>query len=606
MSRSLVAFSLVSLLALGSYVACSAPSEPEEEVQGEDGALRNVADEMEAEIALLGGSRADLATLAALVDTRIKELEDRKAGAKTAAASDVDGYSASQWERSFFRQDERELAVGARAADIFDRPERRALAGAKAQRAFVKQLIELVDAGSAGSLSEPSQEASYARDGYVEVGVSIRLNDELGLIKQVGARLLTLLRKKAPWLGRIFRGLRRDRPAAGLEGEAVNIARSGALGDLWKNDPINSTAWHPRKAEEITPEKLKAGPWFKGALPRLPKSTEVWKLTGFRSQKADGSHAAVDIELEGAAVKLKFREASRDFWEDAPHARLLWAMGYETDPQFNFRDVRVEPRAFIAAHASIARIGIKFGSREDEIIPGRPPKGLSIALHGIGKAPGVGFVDVRFKDGHEETGAKAIESLERATDDRAQLDAMESVLVKRAYGEVSNPKDRDGIGPWDFDADSHVDDREIRAVAIVMNAWLGATDLKFNNVRLDVERPKNGPAAFVHVLSDVGGIPADLSWSVGLDPKGPYFHPDTNNYTIRAFDRLTENDAKWGVVRVASLSREQIVACLETGAYTDAALKLHTEKLLARRDELVRIFHLEKEFAPLRATTTTP
>jgi hypothetical protein len=598
MARSLAAFAVVSLLALSSAVACSAPEEEEVSEAGDD-ALSRAAEELDEQVRLLGGGRADLEKLAGMVKARVADLKEKQEGAEKTAAADVDSYSAHQWERSFFRANEKELAVEARTDDIFDRPERRALDGAKAQLKLVEQLIALVDQNGMGTLDDPSPAAAYAREGYVEIAISIRMNDELGIMKQVGARLRTMLRKKAPWLKVVFRGLRRDRPSAG-KGEAANIDASAA-GELWRKDPINSTVWHPRKPEEITPAKLYAGPWFKGALPRLPKASETWKLTGLRSQMADGSHAAADIAFEGAKVKLKFREATRDFWEDAPHARLLWAMGYETDPQYNFADVRVEPRVFIAAHASIERIGIKFGNRADEIIPGRPPKGLSVALHGIRKAPGVGWVDVHFKDGHVETGEKAIKSLEKATDDRALMDTMESVLVKRAYGEVANPLKRDGIGPWDYDADNHVDDREVRAVAIVMNAWLGSNDLKFNNVRLDVERPKDGPTAFVHVLSDVGGIPANVPWDVGINPKGPYFHPDTNNYTVRAFDRLTENDAKWGVARIAALSEEQIVACLATGAHTDAVLAVHTEKLISRRDELVRVFHLEKDFGQLRS-----
>jgi len=595
--RCLHAALLVTSLATAALgqTACGPVGEVEE-VDSEDSAYAEVADALSGELRLLGGGEADLARLAAIADRRVSDLEQRKKEAKAEAERDVKRYDDRQWKRSWFTREEEKDAISARQKDIFDRPDRRALSGAIAQQAMAHELVELARSGRV----ETSERAELLREGYVEISVAIALNGELGFAKQAGARVVHFLRRKLPFLGKIFKGLRRDRRVEGPEGEAVNVDRS-AGGELWQRNPTSSTVWHPRAPEEVTPQRLYAGPWFAGGpAPRLPKRGEIWKLDGFRSQKSDGSHPAIDLVDGDAKVKVKFRRGADKFWEDAPWSRLLWAMGYETDAIYDLPDLEMEPRAFLAAHASVARIGIKFGPESDETIPGRPPRGLSFSISGIKNSPGAGFVTVRYKDGRESTGDGAIDELKRAIDDHDLMQSMASVYVKRTYGEVSHPADREAVGPWDFDADNHVDDREVRALGVIMIGWLASRDLKFNNVRLDVATPKGGPVQFVNTLSDVGGIHEDLGDTVAIAPDGKFLHPDTNAYTIRSFDRMTTNDAKWAVARIAALSEEQIVACLATGAVDDAMLAEYTEKMLARRDDLVRTFGLEKELGLLR------
>ena len=108
-------------VAVPASSGCSTTSE--EETEDGDSALRRAANDLEAEVALLGGSREDLVKLVGIVDGRIGALEAKKKDAKAQAKADVEGYTDAQWERSFFRRDEMELATSARASDIFDRPD---------------------------------------------------------------------------------------------------------------------------------------------------------------------------------------------------------------------------------------------------------------------------------------------------------------------------------------------------------------------------------------------------------------------------------------------------------------------------------------------------
>ena len=50
----------------------------------------------------------------------------------------------------------------------------------------------------------------------------------------------------------------------------------------------------------------------------------------------------------------------------------------------------------------------------------------------------------------------------------------------------------------------------------------------------------------------------------------------------------------------SAVTEDQIVACVATGAFSDDALAMYVEKLLARRDDLVKTFGLEGRFGLLR------
>jgi hypothetical protein len=546
--------------------------------------------QLDQELKLLAGSEADLATLGRMLDQRIAALNAQKDAAKAQATADVSAYTPQQWDRSWYRKDERDTAIDARAKDIFDRPQKRELDGTKDKKNFLDDLVKLIHQGRAGTPDAPTFDGWYLREGYYQTAISIALNGDLGLSKQAGKILTSALSKPA---ASIF--------AHRADNEATNIDRTADPGQYWRLDPLSSSTWHARRPDEITPAALFRGPWYQnGKAPRMPQSNEVWTLAGLRSQSSDGAHAAADIAFQGAQLKMKFqRDNDANFFVEPAYSRLLWAMGYETDPQYLLKDVRVEPRVFLGAFAAQNRIGIRVPKHEDEVIPGRPPAGIAIA--GMDVAPGPKWVSVRFKDGHELAGDQAIDSLRKAIDDRALMDSMESVLVRRSYAEADPTKSLDGIGPWDYDALDHVDAREVRAIGIIMVGWMGSNDLKFNNLRYDVDHASGTrPMPYFLTLSDVGGTIPSLGWTVGVRWNQAHLHPGTNREQVDAFDKATLSDARWGIARIAKLTEDQIVACLATGAFDDAALGMEAEKMIARRDDLVVSFGLQGEFPLLR------
>jgi hypothetical protein len=547
--------------------------------------------QLEQELRLLGGSDGDLASLGALLDQHLAVLNQQKADAKAQAAREVVGYTQQQWDRSWFRKtDELDTAVDARSRDIFDRPERRDIDATKAKKIFVDDLRALIRQGRAGTPEAPTFEGWYLRNGYYEVAISLFLNSRLGLDKQAGKILTSALQKRFSFL------------AQKSDVEANNIDRSGDPQQFWRLDPFFSTAWHRRRPDEVTPTALYRGPWFHGKKgPHMPQANEVWKLAALRSQAADGAHASADIELNGTTMKMKLaRDTDKSFFVEPAYARLLWAIGYETDPQYLLKDVRVEPRVFLAAHAAQERIGLTASHTPgDEMIPGRPPVGIAIA--GIDEAPGARWLSVRFKDGREEVGDAALHDLKEAMNQRPLMDSMESVVIRRAYAEIDLPEKRAGIGPWDYDAVNHIEQRETRAIGIIMMGWLGSNDLKFNNVRFDIDTSSGTrPLPYFHTLSDVGGTVTDFGFEVGVRFDQKHLHPGTNREQIDAFDKATMSDVRWGIAQIAKLTEEQIVACVATSAFDDVALGIMSEKLIARRDDLVRAFGLDHEIPLLR------
>lgn len=554
--------------------------------------LTRASKELEAEFKLLDGSREDVAKLQTQIQGVADKLKQQKKDAKAKAAEQVGSYTQAHWDRAWFTPAEKDLAIDARSKDLFDRPERRKLDGVESKLAVLKSLLALTDLQDAKALALKEQ--------YVEIGISIEMNGSLGLAKQGFSRLFNILRTRVSWLGKVFKGLRRE--TAGSSGEANNIDISGDPKDYWKKDPVNSTVWHKRSADEVTPARIAEGPWYRGVdLPRIPKAGELWTLKGLRSQQSDGSHAAADIGFEGATVKLKLRKSEVNAFEEPVYSRLLWAMGYETEASYLGKNVRVEPRVYLAAHASKARFGWKFriGASADDIVSGRPPKGISIPIQGIDVGPEPQFLTVHYKDGHDEKGEVALSNLKKALDDRPLMTSMQYIDIERAHFEAK-AGDRDAIGPWDFDSDAHINQREVRALGITMLTWMNSTDMKPNNLRLELAE-KSGKLTLSNIVSDVGcqceleTLPPIIS----IDPASRFLHGNNNAYTVDAFDRMTLSDAKWGVAQVARLTAAQIRAAAATGAFTKDAENKTVANLISRRNSLVKSFGLEVDFPPI-------
>src|SRR6185503_19080305 len=122
----------------------------------------------------------------------------------------------------------------------------------------------------------------------------------------------------------------------------------------------------------------------------------------------------------------------------------------------------------------------------------------------------------------------------------------------------------ESIGPFNPEDPLLADRREVRALATISQAWAMGDDMRFNNLRLDVEE-ENGEYQLRHTMSDAGAHfqTSDLNaldWEVELHRDGPRLHNDVNGFTLRAYDRSTIDDARWAARTLATLTREQWIA----------------------------------------------
>ncbi len=174
----------------------------------------------------------------------------------------------------------------------------------------------------------------------------------------------------------------------------------------------------------------------------------------------------------------------------------------------------------------------------------------------------------------------------------------------------------DAIGAWDYDQLDHAARREVRGL-FVLAAWLDQFNMRWENTRLAYRKDTNGDRTLIHLMSDVGsglGLGRDLRHQVNSDIEVmPWtvterkddgtvrFSGFASAMENRAFSGLTAGDARWMLRRIAGFSEAQIVAALVATGMSAAEVRLALEKLLSKRQGMLRDFGLDREFPDVMA-----
>jgi hypothetical protein len=394
---------------------------------------------------------------------------------------------------------------------------------------------------------------------------------------------------------------------------ATNLARSpGSTGDEGRIDPSPSTFW--TRPESIAQEDLYVG----FGREKLPQLTDL--MFEYSAPKISaGTHAGFDVEWEGQRLKIKFGEES----SEPLTARIFYALGYHADP---------------TDYAS--RIKVRYDRRILREFHLRKPVTMRVAPLGISVwsiqlqrhfDPFRFIATAVFKDGHEISGAALKQLLFRnpnrshpedspenfRPDVEATLDYLVTVPV--------NVQPRDGptesLGSWDFGQLGHENLRELRGAGLLA-AWLSWFDSRPENTKLRVLRDGD-EVVLQHFFTDLGGgFGAEASW---ISPKGEdpqrfnwsFTQPEifrgrgrmTTPFRIEhfkpvvptaAFAEMTEDDARWMARLIGQLTENQIRATLVASGYDNATARLYFEKLVSRRDQMIRNLKLESEIALFR------
>jgi len=465
----------------------------------------------------------------------------------------------------------------------------------------IRGVVALAEfAHGAVDAKSPEERAAYIWD-LDEVMAALRNNYRAPLPEKLGV-LYGLKFFTPEW---------RRNAGAGTKPATNIVAETGA--NSGKNDPLPSTYW-------IRPTNLASANLFAG-FGRAEQPSIADKMCTYDGPKTSyGTTPGIEVDCEGTRYKIKFAE----FNSEPFTARIFYALGYHVDetdyvPHINIRYDRRMFREF-NQHKSITIVmGGPFG------IPiGR----LQLQPH---HDPFQCVVSAGFKDGHSISGSELKkvllinpEGYEPEADPnnfRADVETtIDHLVMARANVQLKDTP-TESIGPWDYEGLGHEDLREVRAAGLLA-AWVGFCDTRWDNTRLRVEY-SDGQPHLLHFFSDLGfGMggadgffslhgekPNDFAWTFTKPEiyRGPGqmttpFRVERYRTIVptRAFRDMTVDDARWMARLIAGLGEEQIRAALIASGYNAAEVKLYEEKLVSRRDEMVRDLKLTDEIPLLR------
>ncbi|HXS67577.1 MAG TPA: hypothetical protein VN761_01965 [Candidatus Polarisedimenticolia bacterium] len=377
-------------------------------------------------------------------------------------------------------------------------------------------------------------------------------------------------------------------------------------------DPLPSTFW--ARPPSIAREDLYAG-FGRDKLPHF--ETLIYDYSAPKT--SSGTHGGFDVEHDGQRFKIKFGEVNSEPFT----ARIFDALGYHVDPTDFAPEIKVRysRRIFREFHLRkpltmwIAPLGIKLWA-------------VQLQPH---YDPFTFVTSAVFKDGRKVSGAELKQMLftnpnqshpeESAENFRPEVESALDCLVMAP----ANVQPRDGptesIGAWQFGGLGHEDRRELRGMGLLA-AWLSWFDSRTDNTKLRLVRDAD-EVQVEHFVSDLGGgmgtgtglfsprgeNPNDLTWTF-TEPeivRGPgrmttpfritHFKPTV---PTPAFAAMTMDDARWMARLIGQLTENQIREALIASGYDNAEARLYLEKLLSRRDQMIRDLKLENEVPLLR------
>ena len=181
-------------------------------------------------------------------------------------------------------------------------------------------------------------------------------------------------------------------------------------------------------------------------------------------------------------------------------------------------------------------------------------------------------------------------------------------------------KDADSLGAWDWNTQAYRNMREVRGAA-VLSMWLGNYDLRWDNNKVKLVEYQKDKKRLTMYISDIGaGLgdatnilrrnndkPNEFDWqfTIGEDDRALYngwqnsiqsrldkhhiavinWLPDFTNELVTA---VRQDDMLWMAKMIDQLTEEQIKAALIAANFQSAEVYLLTQKLLNRREHLLR------------------
>ncbi len=341
-----------------------------------------------------------------------------------------------------------------------------------------------------------------------------------------------------------------------------------------------------------------------------------------------GGHPGFDVRWKDARWKVKFGEqhtepfGTRIFWalgfpalvtEYAPHIKVTWDRRILLD----FNDHKSNAMNIKAAGVTLFRKEKRPYYDPFDYIDGAILKDRTRVASG----------ELRSRLFRRPKSGKLPKHPEQQTDlyDRG----FESDIAYLITKEVNlRPRDAgpgaDNLGSWDYNYLDHPKRRELRGMC-VLDAWIDNWDVRWGNTKLQLVKGDDDKPTLRHVVSDLGGILGDSSglfrfhqgrFHNGLIPDKPNsfswtftapLKPGQDSVPIKFYMPITKvapfyqmniDDARWMARIISELTENQIKQALVAANYDAAWSRLLLEKLVSRRDQMIKDFGLP--IAPLR------
>jgi|ERR1044071_10132774 hypothetical protein len=399
-------------------------------------------------------------------------------------------------------------------------------------------------------------------------------------------------------------------PIAQGRAPATNLAPHPVGADISRVDPAPSTFW--RRPASIDGADLYTG-FGRRTLPAL--EGELWSYE--EPKTSYGSNPGFEVRSGDLRVKVKFAETTSEPFT----ARIFDALGYHVDPtdHVGHLKIRYDRRLLREFHLRkeirmrctllgfIPVYTIKLQRRYD------PFDYIAVAVMKDGTRLSGAQLKARL---FFQPGRKHPEDL--PGNFRAQTEREIDYLVTAAANVQIKQETVKSVGPWHFGELGHENLRELRGAGLLA-AWLGWFDSRFENTRLKIVE-QDGHSKLAHYFSDLGGglgkgvgyfsprgeSPDEFGWTFTRSTKAPEgglsfsivgFKPIDQT---PAFENMTLDDARWMARLIGQLTEKQIVDALVASGFDRAQVRLYREKLISRRDGMIRDLGLAGEIALLR------
>lgn len=170
------------------------------------------------------------------------------------------------------------------------------------------------------------------------------------------------------------------------------------------------------------------------------------------------------------------------------------------------------------------------------------------------------------------------------------------------------------LNGWAYGKLGHDNLRAVRGLKL-FNVWISNADMKEddNNALVLAPNGKEGDYNFFHIQSDIGlslggmvaekldGFPDEAAF-VNVSSVSPsvifnYWSASPNSLV----GKVTWSDARWTVRLISQLQKWQIREAVQLGGFPKWAEDIYVEKLISRRNSLVKAFGLAKEIPLMEA-----